>query len=568
MDLPLRGSEGNQRSAGDKDISGVENSQRRVCLKGSMAKKSTQNQNIGLFGLAIVLTIALAIAAFLRLDNLGDHPLHADEAVQGIKFEEFLDSGTFDYDPKEYHGPLPHYLGKATLAATGRPDRDFAGRRAPLSDEDLRLAPAICGILVVALLAWLAAICWGTAGVLPVVVLAAVSPSLVYYSRYWIAEMPFVLATCLFLIGTVRFFDVIGAKGDRKDGNPIPWAILAGVGAGLMHTAKETCVLSFTAAAIAAVVCWGISKKHHRGLLIGLVSGTLCSVALFSDFFRSWGDVGESIGTYFSYLKRAGGAGHEHPWWFYLQRYGWFRGGYRWTEIAIFGFGMIGFIMSWVRGNRTVRFLGLYALILLGIYMVIPYKTPWSVLPAIIAWFPLAGWMTSQNRNTSERAVWLIVLIGFSIHLGIQARRATHKMPTDPRNPYAYVHTAPALFELLETLPELETARRRINGVASSKDSIPDIVVVDPLGAWPLPWYLRGLDVDYLNTLPQAPKTPLTLVAGHVFPDPLPTQWQTMHSTIYNLRSDAPFVLFIDSKVWAEFLAERKRLRQEQNSVQ
>ena len=60
--------------------------------------------------------------------------------------------------------------------------------------------------------------------------LAALSPALVYYSRYYIHEVPLVAASFLALVGLCRYLQ-----------RPRPaWALLAGVAAGLMLECKHT----------------------------------------------------------------------------------------------------------------------------------------------------------------------------------------------------------------------------------------------------------------------------------------------------------------------------------------
>ena len=69
----------------------------------------------------------------------------------------------------------------------------------------------------------------------------AVSPAMVFYSRYYIHEM------------LLAFFGLVGiAAGWRCwRSRKIGWALLAGSGLGLMHATKETFVISLAAGALA-----------------------------------------------------------------------------------------------------------------------------------------------------------------------------------------------------------------------------------------------------------------------------------------------------------------------------
>jgi hypothetical protein len=75
--------------------------------------------------------------------------------------------------------------------------------------------------------------------------------------------------------------------------------------------------------------------------------------------------------------------------------------------------------------------------------------------------------------------------------LGSVAWFVSFTRPANPRNPYAYVHSAP---DVLKVRPLAEAVRR----------AQPDgaIKVIGP-EYWPLPWYLRGLPrVGYWNEPP------------------------------------------------------------------
>ena len=69
----------------------------------------------------------------------------------------------------------------------------------------------------------------------------AVSPAVVFYSRYYIHEILLVFFTFLALAAGWRYWR------SRKIG----WALLAGAGVGLMHATKETFLITLVAAALA-----------------------------------------------------------------------------------------------------------------------------------------------------------------------------------------------------------------------------------------------------------------------------------------------------------------------------
>src|SRR5450756_2472403 len=129
------------------------------------------------------LAIAAAALAFRR-PYVRERRMHADEAVLADKFGSLLETGSYPYDPHEFHGPALAWL---TLI----PARIMGQRRyGDLTETTLRMAPALCGALLV-MLPLLVSGGHGAAA------LTAISPAMVYYSRYYIPEM--LLTTLAFL---------------------------------------------------------------------------------------------------------------------------------------------------------------------------------------------------------------------------------------------------------------------------------------------------------------------------------------------------------------------------------
>src|SRR5881397_3090610 len=201
---------------------------------------------------ALALVLAIAGALALRIPNLDTRPLHNDEAVNAVKVSELWQQGSYAYDPDEYHGPTLHYATLPFLWLSGARNSD------ELADATLRLAPVVSGVGLILLLLLLAdglgrpAVAWAA-------ILTAISPAMVFYSRYFIHEMLLVCFTMLLL-----------AAGWRYTRRPhIGWAVLAGIGLGLMSATKETFVIPIAAMGIAAAVTafWrGKLEPNDRGI--------------------------------------------------------------------------------------------------------------------------------------------------------------------------------------------------------------------------------------------------------------------------------------------------------------
>ncbi|HOL72835.1 MAG TPA: TIGR03663 family protein, partial [Bryobacteraceae bacterium] len=310
----------------------------------------------------------LSVAAALRLPHLADRPMHADEAVLADKFGTLLETGVYDYDPRDYHGPVLLY---ATLVPSWlRGIRTYVD----LDEQALRIVPVFFGLLLVAmplLLAWGV----GRAEALAAAGLTAVSPAIVYYSRYYIPEM---LLVC-FLLGVIAFGYLYARTGRAR------WAILAGSCLGLAFAAKETAALAVLAMA-AALALTTRKLGDYRVLALGVGAALVVFVLAITSFFREPGAAVEYIRSFAGYLGRGFGRGpHVHPWHYYA-------GLMLRSEALVVVLAAVGAAVALKRRDaRLLRFLLWYTAVLLVLYSVIPYKTPWCVLSPLSGMLLLAG---------------------------------------------------------------------------------------------------------------------------------------------------------------------------------
>jgi uncharacterized protein (TIGR03663 family) len=164
---------------------------------------------------------AVLLAAALRFPGLALRPMHADEAVHADKLGTLLEGGGYVYDPSEYHGPTLYYLTLPSAWLRG------ASRYVEVDEVILRAVPAALGVALVA--AHLGARAFlGVPGAAVAAMLAALSPAMVFYSRYYIHETPLVFFTFGALLGGCGYL--------RKRAT----ALQTGACVGLMHATKET----------------------------------------------------------------------------------------------------------------------------------------------------------------------------------------------------------------------------------------------------------------------------------------------------------------------------------------
>ncbi|MEC8332906.1 MAG: hypothetical protein VXZ83_02150, partial [Verrucomicrobiota bacterium] len=121
------------------------------------------------------------IALCLRLHNLGDNPVHFDEATGASILGKALSGENPRFDPNHFHGPL---LRESSIPiAQLRGENDWRS----LNIETLRLGPAIAGcLLCFTPLLWLGILKPKSA--LATGALLATSPLTVFYSRLYIHE--------------------------------------------------------------------------------------------------------------------------------------------------------------------------------------------------------------------------------------------------------------------------------------------------------------------------------------------------------------------------------------------
>ncbi|AKJ64389.1 flippase activity-associated protein Agl23 [Kiritimatiella glycovorans] len=454
---------------------------------------------------ALLFLLLLAGAGWARLAGLDHRPMHTDEAVQAVIFGDLLEEGDYTYDPYEYHGPTLMY---ATLPAAR-----LAGAEglASLDEIPLRVVPVVFGLLCLLLSAALIRplsfpAAWTGA------LLAAVSPAFLYYNRYYIHETLLVFGTFLLLI----------ALGRWARTRTVSAAVLAGVAAGWMIATKETAVLSYFSIAAAGLILYrgrvfAALRDHpvHGALALG--SALAVTVVFYTSFFTNPEGLAAAVRSVTHYLPRAGGEGHEKPWYYYLVLFGGHsRGGVFWSEGLILGMAVFGTIRACrprreggMRGSALVRFFGLYALILLIVYSAIPYKIPWLMLSFIHIAAVVAGWgVVALFRDLRGRRVWTalaaVLLLGATLHLARQSALVRTRYASAPRNPYVYSHTSA---DLLRGIEHVQTAaRHHPEGRAMT-------VKVISGEYWPIPWYLRGFErTGYWKQPPADPAAPVVIL--------------------------------------------------------
>lgn len=208
------------------------------------------------------------IALVLRFLFLDLKLFHHDEAIHAWFSFKLLMEGTYIYDPV-YHGPLLYYTTAGMFAFLG--DSDLVGR----------IVPALLGSLIV-LLVWpiyrLGYL--GKRGALIAALFLAISPNMVYFSRFLRNDIFIAFFSLLFVVAILYYFEY----GKRR------YMLVAALAAGLGCCSKENMpiiLVIFGVFILAAVVLKWVHLK--KGWWMDFILGIAIIGAVGSLFYSSFG---------------------------------------------------------------------------------------------------------------------------------------------------------------------------------------------------------------------------------------------------------------------------------------
>ena len=445
--------------------------------------------------------LIVLVAALARFWNLGLTPFHNDEGVNGWFTTTLIRSGTWTYDPANYHGPTLFYAALVSTTLFG------------LDEVGMRLVPALFGLgalLIVPLTRrWI-----GGAGALAALLLLAVSPGMVFFSRDVIHEMLLVFFTLAFVVCMTRWWE---------DGHA-GFLVLGASAAAAMFATKETAVLTFAVLGL-AVVCLKIYERVAPGVLgrppawrrsapswrpsapasrrrgrlapderfarFGGRDGLLQAVAgavlaflivwvlLFSSFFTNYpAGVLDSFRSLTIWTQTSGATQVSGP----LTYLGWMVR----DELPIFAFGLAGALfVAWEARSRFAIVTSAWAIGLFLAYSLIGYKTPWLMLNWVVPFALVGGYAIGrawEARHALIHAGAPVVLAVGLVLSGAQAGLLAFRDYDDDSNAYVYVPTKRDALTLVDWIRSEDT-RLGTGGQIG-------VVVMSP-DYWPLPWYFR-----------------------------------------------------------------------------
>ncbi len=138
--------------------------------------------------------VITAVAVFWRFYWLELKPFHHDEGVNGFFMTTLFRDGIYKYDPSNYHGPTLYYIALAFAKVFG------------FNTISMRASVAIFGVLTVVMAFFLKRYI-GKIGSLTAALLLALSPGMVFISRYFIHEIFFVFCSFGIVLGVLFFIE-------------------------------------------------------------------------------------------------------------------------------------------------------------------------------------------------------------------------------------------------------------------------------------------------------------------------------------------------------------------------
>lgn len=486
----------------------------------------------------------LAVALWLRIDDLDARPSHFDEATGAFILAERFEAAGYHFDPTHFHGPFLS-LSSVPIAKLFAEDswREF-------TITMLRTSPLLAGMLLVLTpLLWLRVI--GPRAALAASALLASSPLLVYYNRMYIHESW--VALFGMITAAAIFYFIKGPTRKR--------ALLAGLGAGLMFATKGTVAISLLCWALAGLATWwimryGREENNPGNALTDYIRPALwftLSLIITAAVFYGGGLI-DAFKTYFVYETTSG---HDKPFGYYLHMLIWPKQalGVWWTEggVALLGLAAGLFALQRKRALPLVGFVTLSVLLHLLVYSLIHYKTPWLMsLPWALACLLAACIFLKDFRvKGSGRAIILYSCFGlclfYQIHLSLQANG---RLSNHADNPYAYVPTSKNISQLPTWLKELE---------GSLEDQSLEPIAVIGQSFWPLPWYLREFEQVGYWPLPPEGLNDLPVVIA------MPEQTAACNEMLGNthtqlprtLRSNVAVSLYLKNDIWEAWTAPK-----------
>jgi len=426
-----------------------------------------------------------AIAVILRFAVLDFKLFHHDEAIHAWFSYRLLHDGVWSYDPS-YHGPLLYYVIAGMFWLFGE------------SDLVARAVPSLLGCLVILLLLPLQRRGFlGRRETLVAALFLALSPDMVYFSRFLRHDIFMLFFTMLLLVAIFLYLDT--GKGR--------YAILAALGAaGGLCSKEEFPLILVIFALYMAVALWQGKFRLPKAWKIHLAGFTVTVLGITALLYSSLGSHPEILYTGIIKAIEHWTAMHEQcrlcgPFYFYILLLLLYEAPI--FLLAIYGTGQflaaeygrgcrLSRIADRIRGRcaepgmadlvsrsltqmgagarnlkqeEFTRFCILWMILTMAAYGYIGEKVPWLILLQLLPMVFVAVYRLT-DRKALIAVASTVFLILCTWHVAF--------VPVDVNEPIVQVQNSE---QMREVMAQVERA---------------DKVAIASRNYWPLPWYFRG----------------------------------------------------------------------------
>ena len=449
------------------------------------------------------LAFILILAFILRFWQLDLKLLHHDEAIHSWFCYEFLTRGVWQYDPS-YHGPFLYYVTTGIFALIG--PSDFAAR----------LLPSLFGFAIIPLVYAVYRIGYISKNqMLVAALLIAISPDMVYFSRFLRHDIFMLFFTMLLLVAILYYFE----RGQTR------FAVLAAVAAaGALCCKEEMPIIIIIFAVFFAFSLWKGRFTLPLQWKADLMLFVILVVAIMSVFYSAFfNHVDTLVGQNFSIATQGV--------YFEANTTGWYNAINHWTamhnqqrlggpmyyyiplfllyELPIFILALVGTVQfmtaglhpvlffkkvkNWLRErhfalsvNETVavslqqlrdgkevngkfewffRFCIVWMIGTMALYAFVGEKVPWLIIAQLLPMIFVATYRLNWQKTAFALAGCFFLII-MTWHVAF--------VPVDINEPIVQVQNSEDMREVMGLMDNTS------------------LVVIASQHYWPLPWYYRG----------------------------------------------------------------------------
>ncbi len=443
------------------------------------------------------------LALFLRVYKLSLRPLHHDEGVLWYFFiRKLVEGKPMDFF-FEQHGLLTYYLAA------------FPVYFLKTSIFSLRLSAAIFGSLIILPFLWLKKEI-GKLAVLAASLVIAISPVMVFYSRFLIGYPFFDFFFVLAIVFLIKYF---------KNYKNIYFYFFI-LSLACMALINEAILVFFGIGFISLLIIlpfkeWrqkiilALKKVEPKTWFFSFLSVGIIFLTIQTCFFKNWLNVFKLENVFSEMLKKASQTGQNKPFNYYFNKVLIF------TDIYWIGLAIFAFLASFLKVkkdffknkfNFLTFFSFVFSLITFLVFSLIDYKTPWVLMMVILPFSLFAGMafkMFYKNYKNSKNIIilFLIIFIAAIAQTYFQTVKYNFKIyANEAKNPLAYVGTNLTINNLVKEINFLKS-KNKLNNPK---------VLIAANSYWPIPYYLRkGYSLYYFT--PKNNNIPYNLAKGYDF---------------------------------------------------